>query len=391
MAGGLREFIDPKFIIDKLDLSVTGLRDSIIGTPTGKTLYDLHVLLDKLEDALDSVGTDKLRVSLVDALPAGTNYIGKVALGDGTNWITAQLIGAATYGFGVGVFDPDGNRMPTMDAVGRPGFMELTDGTNTMPTMDVVARAGFMQITDGTNILPTMDAIARAGFQKITDGTNLQTLIAISATEYGLGVGLVDASGNRLPSMDVVGRAGFIKLTDGTNLMPTMDAGARRGYVQLHDGTNPILPDAIALGDALANPTTTLIGAALLGWDGANWKRSALGAGLSKDLGGATRLGQLVIPSGSPMDITRMPYTVAGVSVTTVESDTSIAAPGGKLLGIVNTGGNDVQIGINASVPGTNPMLVKAHHGKIFPWAGATSIYYKTGTGTSTIDITYFN
>ncbi len=41
-------------------------------------LEDVRALLDKLEDALATVGTDKLRTSLVDALPSGTNKIGSV-------------------------------------------------------------------------------------------------------------------------------------------------------------------------------------------------------------------------------------------------------------------------------------------------------------------------
>jgi len=41
-------------------------------------LESVRALLDEIEDALASVGTDKLRASLVDALPAGTNKIGSV-------------------------------------------------------------------------------------------------------------------------------------------------------------------------------------------------------------------------------------------------------------------------------------------------------------------------
>jgi len=32
-------------------------------------------------------------------------------------------------------------------------------------------------------------------------------------------------------------------------------------------------PDAIALGDSLSNPTTTIVGSALLGFDGTYWRR----------------------------------------------------------------------------------------------------------------------
>ena len=36
---------------------------------------------------------------------------------------------------------------------------------------------------------------------------------------------------------------------------------------------NAKLPSATALGDALSNPTTTIIGSALLGFDGSAWRR----------------------------------------------------------------------------------------------------------------------
>jgi len=42
------------------------------------TLSNIKTLLDKLEDALASVGTDKFSTSIVDPLPAGTKKIGKI-------------------------------------------------------------------------------------------------------------------------------------------------------------------------------------------------------------------------------------------------------------------------------------------------------------------------
>ncbi|MEM0121260.1 MAG: hypothetical protein QW688_07485, partial [Thermoprotei archaeon] len=79
------------------------------------------------------------------------------------------------------------------------------------------------------------------------------------------------------------------------------------------------------------------------------------------------------------------------ISVTTTESSTSIAAPGAKIIQITNKGDVDCLIGINNSVPTTNPMKVRARCSLIFVHKGATSIYYKTATGSTTISITYFN
>jgi hypothetical protein len=237
-------------------------------------------------------------------------------------------------------------------------------------------------------------------------------------------------------------------------------------------------PSATALGDALGNPTTTIIGGALLGFDGTNWERimtdgsnrlkaqldalpnpenlditlSALrdallsGTGtypgglddiynklnaqldvvlstrasestlsniysrldvalstrladskipnalaqISKDIAGSTVYGLAVIASLAH-DITRMPYMVDDIDVTTTEASTSITAPGGKVVKVTNKGDTDALIGVNGSVPVTNPLKVRARTAKIFLFGGATSIYYKTSSGSTTISIEYFN
>jgi len=217
-------------------------------------------------------------------------------------------------------------------------------------------------------------------------------------------------------------------------------------------------PSAVALADNLGNPTTTIIGSALLGFDGTYFRRVAVdtssrlrtvaesvanppnlditlsalrdalrGTGnktltdldtdlsniygkldvalstrladskipnplaqISKDIAGSTVYGLAVIASLAH-DITRMPYMVDGISVTTTESSTAIAAPGAKVIKITNQGDVDCLVGINASVPTTNPLKVKARTAKIFLFGGATAIYYKTASGSTTISIEYFN
>ena len=146
-------------------------------------------------------------------------------------------------------------------------------------------------------------------------------------------------------------------------------------------------PAAAALGDALANPTTTIIGGALLGFDGTNWRRVTA---ISKDISGGNRNALTVIASISH-DITRMPYMVENINVGTTEGSTAIAAPGAKFVKIVNKGDVDVLIGVNGSVPSTNPLKIRPRTLKIFMFGGATAIYYKTASGTSTIDIEWWN
>lgn len=204
-------------------------------------------------------------------------------------------------------------------------------------------------------------------------------------------------------------------------------------------------PSAVALGDTLGNPTTTIVGGALLGWDsgGAVWERiytdgsnrlkvqldsipnppnldtalstraseSTLSSILGKlDVSLSTRLADAKIPNAlgqASLDVvgstmyalgmipsflpSRMPYCVAGISVGTTESSTAIAAPGGKLLVLKNKGDTDILIGINGSVPATNPLILRARTIRIFPFTGVTAVYYKVAAGSSTLDIEYWN
>jgi len=144
-------------------------------------------------------------------------------------------------------------------------------------------------------------------------------------------------------------------------------------------------PSAVALGDALGNPTTTIVGSALLGFDGASWGRVAVRA---VDVLGSTGRAVAVVPQTLP---SRMPYMVEGITVGTTESSTSIAAPGAKILIIKNKGDVDCLIGLNASVPATNPVKVRARTMKVIPHVGVTAVYYKTAAGSTTIDIEWYN
>lgn len=80
-------------------------------------------------------------------------------------------------------------------AAALAGFwpVKVTDGTNSMPTMDTVGRRGFVTITDGTNALPTGDAVARSIFVRQTDGTNNATIKAANVTATAADTGIVVA------------------------------------------------------------------------------------------------------------------------------------------------------------------------------------------------------
>jgi hypothetical protein len=52
--------------------------------------------LDKLTNSLASEATDKLRVSIVDSIPAGDEVIGRVKITDGTNVVNTTQVDVAT-------------------------------------------------------------------------------------------------------------------------------------------------------------------------------------------------------------------------------------------------------------------------------------------------------
>jgi hypothetical protein len=208
-------------------------------------------------------------------------------------------------------------------------------------------------------------------------------------------------------------------------------------------------PSAVALADNLSNPSTTIVGSALLGWDGTYWRRIAVDSSsrlrvvaesianppnldvplssirallpssltssgnfrvaLQEDNVGLLKDSKIPNPLGvlTGLDVigsttnalavvnmltpSRQPYTIQNISVSTTEGSTSIASPGAKILIIKNKGDTDVLIGINGSVPTTNPLVVRARTIKVIMHKGVTQVNYKVSSGTSVIDIEYYN
>jgi hypothetical protein len=82
---------------------------------------------------------------------------------------------------------------------------------------------------------------------------------------------------------------------------------------------------------------------------------------------------------------------IEGINVGTTEGSTSIASPGAKILKLKNRGDVDILIGINGPVPTTNPLRVKPRTILIIPFRGVTQVNYRTATGSSILDIEYYN
>jgi len=135
-----------------------------------------------------------------------------------------------------GLVDAAGNRMPSMDVVGRAGYTYITDGANTMPTMDVAARKGFVQITDGTDsldvwkqgdayTLATSTALTIGGHDYAGGAAEVFNPIQVSATgklfieDINTITGTVDTDVTAW-SLGAATTLGFVKVTDaaGHNL-----------------------------------------------------------------------------------------------------------------------------------------------------------------------------
>jgi hypothetical protein len=260
--------------------------------------------------------------------------------------------------------------------------------------------------------------------------------------------------------------------TDLTNIYARLDVAlSTRAADATVSSFSGKFPSAVALADNLSNPTTTIVGSALLAFDGTYYRRLAadtsgrlrvsldsvanppnlditlssfksavIGAnskslsdldtdltnilsrlpsalstngnfkvalqedavGLLKDSKIPNALGVLtgldvigtstnalaIVDSRTP---SRQPYTITSVSVSTTESSTSISSPGAKVLIIKNTGDTDMLVGINGTVPSTNPLIVRARTEKIITHKGITQVNYKTSGGTTTADIEYYS
>jgi len=247
--------------------------------------------LSALKNALASVATDKFRVSVVDALPQSpvtiqTDNVGlakdstlsglsgkfpsAAALSDSLGNPTTTIVGDAMLGF-------DGTywRRVRVDTSGRLAIQN-------QPNLDVALstiKAGTDYIDDIYNRLDV--ALSTRASESTLSGLSGKFP---SATE------LADNLGN--PMATIVGAAnlGF----DGTywrrlaadtssrlkvnaevvanpsNLDVALSTRASESTLSAFSGK---FPSATALSDSLSNPTTTLVGAPLLGFDGTYWRR----------------------------------------------------------------------------------------------------------------------
>lgn len=256
-------------------------------------------------------------------------------------------------------------------SVDTSGNLRVTFAGGTIPvtqsgTWNVGLMAGAqVEITDGTNVLFTS---GHPGFVQGTVAVTQSTspwVVSLASTTITGTVAVTQStspwvvSGSLTVSGSVTANQGSaaalagawpVEITDGTNVLGTPSNPVRidptgtttqpvSGTVAVTQSTSPWvtsdnhLPAAVALSDSLSNPTTTEIGANLLGWDATNtvWRRVQVDAGtgtVKVDPGTVSVVGPTSTTANSP----------ASTAVTSSSSTVLAANASRKELTIVNTG-----------------------------------------------------
>ena len=340
------ELLDPQYIkakLDLIDISLSSFRDAIRGAGA-RTLTDIYDATTTLSGKFPSA------VALADNLGnPTTTIVGSALLGfDGTNWRRVAV-------------DASSRIKVSADVVANPPNLDVALSTRASETTLSALSGKFpsaVALADNLgNPTTTIVGAANLGF----DGSNWRRLAA-------------DTAGRLRVSADVV--------ANPPNLDVALSSRASESTLSALSGK---FPSAVALGDALGNPTTTIVGGALLGFDGSNWRRvHARALDILGSTGGVLAVVNFLTPS-------RQPVLIEGINVGTTEGSTSISAPGAKWLKLKNRGDVDILVGINGTVPTTNPLKVKPRTILIIPFAGVTQVNYKTVSGSSVLDIEYYN
>ncbi len=174
-----------------------------------------------------------------------------------------------------------------------PSAVTLADNLGN-PTTTIVGSAllGF----DGSNwrrvALDTSGRI-RINAELVANPPNFDVPLSTRASESTLSG--IKAQTDRL-TFDAAGR---LAIQNPPNLDVALSSRASESTLSALNGK---FPSAVALGDAIGNPTTTIIGGALLGFDGANWRRVHVRAlDILGSTGGALAVVDFLTPSRQPV------------------------------------------------------------------------------------------
>jgi len=292
------------------------------------TFYNLaesNKLLSDLTGALSSVGADKLRTSVVDVLPESPfnlTKIGGTAL-TGRDWsadfaklqnLDVLLSTRASESTLSGIksqtdkltFDASNYLQVNVKATVNPSNLDVALSTRASestlsglsgkfpsaialadnlanPTTTIIGAAnlGF----DGTywrRIATDTSGRMKVALDSIPNPSNLDVALSTRASEATL-----SAIKNALASVgtDKIRASIVDSLPAGTNKIGSVDVASipnpsnldvalsTRASESTLSGLSGKFPSAVALGDSLSNPTTTIVGDALLGFDGTYWRR----------------------------------------------------------------------------------------------------------------------
>ncbi len=333
------EFLDPTYVksrLDNLDISLSSLRDAIRGAG-GRTLTDVYnatlAVRDRLPSSLTTAGN--LRIAVVEDTVGIAKDSTLTTIRDRVDVALSTRASEATL---AAVRD----RLPS----------SLTTAGN--------LRIAILEDTVGLAKDSTLTTIRDRLDVALSTRASEATLSGIKSQTDKL---TFDASNRLVVNAAVVANP------------PNLDVALS---TRASESTLAAIRDRldVALSTRLSESTFTA--------------RVPVLSTQTLDIGGSSYPALNVVPSIGG-DISRMPYMIDNINVTTTESSTSIAAPGAKVVMITNKGDVDCLIGVNGSVPTTNPLKVRARCSLVFVHKGVTSIYYRTATGSTTISITYFN
>lgn len=222
---------------------------------------------------------------------------------------------------------------------------------------------------------------ATLAFQASVDGSNF---FSVNGYVPSTGASASSTTANGQWAINTAGFALFrvvcTAYTSGTATVNIGQAVAASSNVSASITADTEFPAAAALADNTANPTTTLVGACLLMFDGTTWDRAPNGAGTAAAAQRATlasddpavtalqimddwdesdraKVNPIVGQAGVAAGAGAVGATVQRVVLAT---DTTVPNVSGDVAHDGVNSGNPVQIGVEAIAHGTNPTAVAA-------------------------------
>lgn len=251
------------------------------------------------------------------------------------------------------------------DALRGTGNKTLTDLDDRLATLD----SRLYSATDGLSVYDQAKAIRNKTDKLTFDASSyLYVNAAVVANPPNLDKSLSSI-------FDVVasefGKTYLYNATDGLSVYDRLKSidtnidvalSSRASEATISD-LNGKFPAAATLGDALSNPSTTIIGSALLGWDGTYWRRLAADS--------SSRLKTVVeslpsLPTGSnTIGAVFADYNVVDTINEVVDTTEVVGSAvdcrrrGGKIIYMKNTQDTDVTVTIEGSDNATDWYVIR--------------------------------